>query len=60
MQKLRQMRETKDLTPAAPPAREVLTLKGCGAGAVACGWNDFVRIVDSAIDMKSVVTERRN
>lgn len=60
MQTLRQMRETKDLTPAAPPAREVLTLKGCGAGAVACGWNDFVRIVDSAIDMKSVVTERRN
>ena len=60
MQTLRQMREMQALTPAAPPARRVLTLQGCGAKAQACDWSDFVRIAEADIDRKNVVAVRPN
>jgi 4-phytase/acid phosphatase len=58
MQTLQQMREMQELTPAAPPAHEVLRLKGCEAGANACRWEDFVRVVEEATDKNSIFTTR--
>jgi 4-phytase/acid phosphatase len=60
MQTLRQMREMQDLTPASPPAHEHLMLKGCRAETHACQLEDFVRIVDGAIDRNNVITTRSN
>jgi 4-phytase / acid phosphatase len=55
MQTLRQMREMQDLTPAAPPAHEVLRIDGCGAESQACRWQDFEGILNAAIDKSSVL-----
>jgi hypothetical protein len=60
MQTLRQLREMRDLTPAAPPARETLTVEGCGAGAQLCSWGDFRRIADAAIDKDDIFTAKPN
>ncbi|MGC1463073.1 MAG: histidine-type phosphatase [Terracidiphilus sp.] len=60
MQTLRQMREMRKLTSAAPPAQEELMLKGCRAETHACRLEDFMRFVDGAIDRGSVSTARSN
>jgi 4-phytase / acid phosphatase len=54
MQTLRQLRDMPALTMAAPPARETLSLPGCPASGDACGWAEFKRIVDAAIDTGDV------
>lgn len=58
MQTLRQMREMQNLTPDAPPARQVLMLEGCGAQGFTCSWKDFQHIADAAIDLKAVPPEK--
>jgi 4-phytase / acid phosphatase len=52
MQTLRQLRDMPALTPAAPPAHAALTLPGCTPGA--CGWDNFQRIADAAVDRDEV------
>ena len=60
MQTLRQMREMLDLTPDAPPARQILALEGCGAAEFACNWKDFQHIAYDAIDLGAVLPEKSN
>jgi 4-phytase/acid phosphatase len=55
MQTLGQLREIRDLTLAAPPARETLQLPGCGTGVDACSWASFLRIGGAAIDKASLL-----
>jgi 4-phytase/acid phosphatase len=47
MQTLRQMREAQVLTPANPPARQVITLPACGE-TNACSWDEFRKAADAA------------
>lgn len=60
MQTLTQMRELHELTLAAPPANQVVTLTGCGTDADSCRWNDFLRTADAVVDRNSVFTEQPN
>jgi 4-phytase/acid phosphatase len=60
MQTLRQMREMQDLTPGAPPARQILTLEGCGAAGLTCSWKDCQHIANAAIDRGAVFPEKSN
>lgn len=50
MQTLRQLRDMPALTPAAPPARAILTLPGCAAEATRCAWDGFRHLADAAIE----------
>lgn len=52
MQTLRQMHEAQALTPANPPARQVVILPACGGGTSACSWDEFRKVVDAAIGGK--------
>ena len=58
MQTLDQMREKQELTPASPPAHQVLTMEGCGGESEQCRWENFIRHVDAVIDQNSVVAAR--
>lgn len=49
MQTLNQLRTVQELTVAAPPAHEMLTLQGCGVGASTCSFAEFESIVKAAI-----------
>jgi 4-phytase/acid phosphatase len=60
MQTLHQLREMQDLTLAAPPARETLTIEGCGADGALCSWEDFRRIAESATDKASIFIAQPN
>ena len=48
MQTLRQMHETQALTPANPPARQVITPPACGSETSACSWDEFRKLADAA------------
>jgi len=54
MQTLRQLRDGSELTVAAPPAHQALSLPGCNA-AKPCEWRQFQRIVNAAINVNDVV-----
>jgi 4-phytase / acid phosphatase len=51
-QTLEQMRKALPLTLTSPPARAAVFVPGCGTAdeGFACGWNDFRRTVEAAID----------
>ena len=51
-QTLKQMREALPLTLASPPARAAVFVPGCSTsdGAFACGWKEFRRTLETAID----------
>lgn len=48
MQTLLQMHEAQTLTPANPPARQVIRPPACGDKTGACSWDEFRKIVDTA------------
>jgi 4-phytase/acid phosphatase len=60
MQTLNQLRTLQDLTPAAPPAHETLSVERCGAETDSCAWDEFLRITDAAIDKDDVVPAQPN
>jgi len=55
MQTLRQMREIQPLTPATPPAQEVLTLSGCDANRKVCEWKIFQKKINQVMDKKNLL-----
>ena len=59
-QTLKQLREMRPLTAAAPPAREALMPPGCVASQGACSWADFRRVADGAIDKNAVIVAHSN
>jgi len=60
MQTLQQLRKMPELTRAAPPARETLTLPGCAATGDRCAWNDFQKVADRAMDRNDVFPMQKN
>jgi len=56
MQTLNQMRNLDTLTLAAPAALQELPIPACGGDS--CAWQDFLRVVDGAVDKDSVFTFR--
>jgi 4-phytase/acid phosphatase len=52
MQTLRQMREAQALTPANPPARQVITPQACGGETSTCSWEKFREFADAATRVK--------
>lgn len=60
MQTLRQMREMQTLTPATPPAQQVLTLPGCNAGKQVCEWKAFQGKADQAVDKSKLLQAGSN
>ena len=56
MQTLGQMRTAQDSSLVSPPAREELAMPGCKAGTSACGWTDFRRMAERAIDKDDVLS----
>jgi len=52
MQTLQQMREAQALTPANPPARQVVTPPACGDKTSACSWGEFRKVADVATGRK--------
>jgi 4-phytase/acid phosphatase len=60
MQTLRQLREMQDLTLASPPARETITLNGCGTESASCAWESFRRIAGTVIDKDYVLPAQPN
>ena len=54
MQTLNQMRQSRELTLAAPPAGEVLMVQGCDAKSPACMWESFMKSVEAVIDKNDI------
>ncbi len=54
MQTLNQMRQSRDLTLADPPADEVLMVQSCDAKSPACKWETFMESVEAVIDKNDV------
>jgi 4-phytase / acid phosphatase len=60
MQTLRQLREMKELTVDAPPARGTLTPQGCGSEVALCSWEGFQKVANAALDNSSVLPAHHN
>jgi hypothetical protein len=54
MQTLNQMRQSRELTLAAPPDGEVLMVQGCDAKSPACKWVAFMKSVEAVIDRNDI------
>jgi 4-phytase/acid phosphatase len=48
VQTLRQMHEAQALTPANPPARQVVTPPACGGKTSTCSWDEFRSAAEAA------------